>query len=345
MINEKNLKIIKVDNNYFIDHKKYKKKYPYFKYFINKKDINILFNSIKNYKLKILSEKELLDYKIYNNILHYENKKIVFNELFEENFYINKLTDYFSEKCRVKCQFANHKIPYENYMKNRDNILKVFYYKYGYINNKILDDYYYKNRMFMCSNFKISVMISILKLFKPTNMLDFSAGWGDRLIGAIAYGTKYTGVDPSKCLKNKYQKIIETLSDNTNNYKIINEPFEEVNLGDNIYDFVFTSPPFFTYENYEKDNEKQSIKKFNTLELWREKFLFPSLEKSIKHLKINKYLALYIDNFKGYEYIKDMLNFMEKKNNIKYSGNIYFFNSDTNKKLRTIYVWRKLDIF
>ena len=98
------------------------------------------------------------------------------------------------------------------------------------------------------------------KLFKPTNMLDFSAGWGDRLIGAIAYGTKYTGVDPSNCLKKKYLKIINTLADNTKNYRIINQPFEETDLEDNIYDFIFTSPPFFTYEVYETDNQKQSIK-------------------------------------------------------------------------------------
>ena len=241
---------------------------------------------------------------------------------------------------------SNNTAPYDSYTKNKYHILKHAYYKYGYINNKIVYDYFFESRhrkMLPCNNFNLTVMISLLKVFKPTNMLDFSAGWGDRLIGAIAYNnTKYTGVDPSKCMYKRYLKMIRKLAKEPNKYRIINQPFEETDLENNVYDFIFTSPPFFTYEIYEKDN-KNNLLKILILELWRDNFLYPSLDKCIKHLEVNKYLTLYIDDFKGFEYIDDMLEYMKNKKNVKYSGIVYFYNYDTNKKLRKIYVWKKLN--
>ena len=73
--------------------------------------------------------------------------------------------------------------------------------------------------------------------FNAQNILDFSAGWGDRLIAAGSLpNVKYTGVDPSKCMKPIYDKIIDTLFDDTNNYKIINEPFEIADLNNEQFD-------------------------------------------------------------------------------------------------------------
>jgi len=341
MIEEKKFKIIKKDNKFRIeDDRINNKKYIYYKYSITEDDVKTLFNQLQNYKLQIMTEAELKEHRLFDNMLYYEDKKIVFRENFKENYNINKLTDYFSESCRAKCQFNDHIIPFNNYKYNKNEILKHAFYKYGYINNRILNDYFHLRRRFYCSNFKISIVVSLCKIFKPTNMLDFSAGWGDRLIGSIAYGTKYTGVDPSECLQDKYKQIIDTFAKNKSDYRIIQDGFENTDLGDNEYDFIFTSPPFFKYEFYEQNNEKQSIKLFNTLELWRDKFLFPSLDKCVKHLKKNKYLVLYIDDYKGHQFIDNMLAYMKEKKNVKYSGNIYFYNSDTNRKTRKMFVWK-----
>ena len=150
--------------------------------------------------------------------------------------------------------------------------------KYGYINNYTFYEYLYKYRYKVCSNFDITLVLSLLKIFKPTNMLDFSAGWGDRLIGAIAYGTKYTGVDPSECMEPIYKNIINTLASNPDDYNVIKSPFEKIKLKENSYDFVFTSPPFFKLEIYE-DSETQSSS--YDIEEWKNKFLFPSIEKCL----------------------------------------------------------------
>ena len=45
----------------------------------------------------------------------------------------------------------------------------------------------------------------------------------------------------------------------------------------------------------------------------------------------------------GFEYIDDMMKFMKEKNNIKYSGNIYFYYDGKKSKLRKIYVWKKIN--
>ena len=68
-----------------------------------------------------------------------------------------------------------------------------------------------------------------------------------------------------------YKKIINTCNDKIKNYKIIKDGFENVKIK-NYYDLVFTSPPFLVevYEN----TKKQSVKKFNTVEKWKNDFYF-----------------------------------------------------------------------
>lgn len=210
--------------------------------------------------------------------------------------------------------------------------------KYGYTNNYTFYEYLYNHKYKVCSNFDITLVLPLLKIFKPTNMLDFSAGWGDRLIGAIAYGTKYTGVDPSECMEPIYKNIINTLSSNPNDYTVIKSPFEKVKLKENTYDFVFTSPPFFKLEIYE-DSETQSSS-YN-LEEWKKKFLFPSIEKCSKYLKNNSYFTLYIEDYYKAQYVDDMFKYIEKKKLFNYIGNIYFYN-EIRKKIRKIFVWKKI---
>ena len=101
---------------------------------------------------------------------------------------------------------------------------------------------------------------------------------------------------------------------------------------------VFTSPPFFDLEVYE-DSNNQSIEKFNTVEKWKNNFLFPSIKKSFDSLKKNKHLALYITDYKNNYYIKDMKDYIKNELGYKYEGNIYW--TKNKKVLRTIFIWKK----
>ena len=156
---------------------------------------------------------------------------------------------------------------------------------------------------------------------------------GDRLIGALAYGCKYQGYDPSECLEDKYKKIIKTLVDEKKqkHYNVIKKPFEEVILKKK-YDLVFTSPPFFDVETYEKSNT-QSLEKYPNKNQWVRDFLIVLVEKNIKALKKGGYLVIYVPYYPLY------IQYMRNHKQIKHIGKItYKFNSE--KKIRDLDVWQ-----
>jgi RimJ/RimL family protein N-acetyltransferase len=325
----------------------------YFKDVVNLDDIKYLFNELKNYSIQKISKEEL---KTPNNILKYEDEYLILKKNYYLEYYLNKITDYFSEECRVKCKFLHYDSPINIYNtiknKNKSEIMNFMKNNYNYINNFTIYEYLYSKNVKMCSNFDITLAYSIYKIFKPKNMLDFSAGWGDRLIAAIAYDCNYTGVDPSECMENKYNNIIKTLGDK-NKHKVIKSPFEKFDfiftLNEKFdfiftlnekFDFIFTSPPFFKLEIYEETETQSSH--YNDVKIWENEFLFPAINKCYEYLEDNKYLVLYITDYKDYKYVENLKKYIDDNKLFKYSGNIYFYN-EINEKLRTIYVWKKVN--
>ena len=76
-------------------------------------------------------------------------------------------------------------------------------------------------------------MFYIVREFNAKRILDFGAGWGDRLVGAIAADVEeYCAFDPNLALKEGHDKIIETFvpKENKNRYHIHYEPYESANL-------------------------------------------------------------------------------------------------------------------
>lgn len=62
--------------------------------------------------------------------------------------------------------------------------------------------------------------------------MDFCAGWGDRLLGALAHQNEieyYYGVDPNKLLHPNYQMMIKEFAteDNLNKFQMIVSAFEK----------------------------------------------------------------------------------------------------------------------
>jgi tRNA1(Val) A37 N6-methylase TrmN6 len=293
--------------------------YPYYKYFY-KLNIQNIKNIVKKFKINISTEKILDAQK-------YKNKYYIIIDNFNDNYELNTLTDYFTENIRVKCKFANYISPLEYWNKNKNNLIQK--------SNNI---YQLRELIFqqtkLCNNFRISVILTILKKFKCKKYLDISAGWGDRLLGAILHKCKiYCSVDPNEELHIHYQEIINTFLDKNKqkNYILINDGFETAKLPDIKFDLVFSSPPFFLLEKYSK-NKNDSTIKYTNEKLWCNNFLLVSLYKAINHLEKNGHLILYIHYSK---YVKEIL---DKINNImEYQGIIYFYEN----KLRGMYVWKK----
>ena len=292
--------------------------YPYYKYIVSAKEIRQDFSALKTIKLKKIPSSNL----------------ILLDVNYDKYFYIYKLTDYFSEKCRVKCNFSNSESPYILFNKNKKSIIQFYGEDLDYTT---LDNYIYNNYR-LCSNFPIIVALEVYRYFKPKHVLDFSSGWGDRLMAAMSYGCCYTGTDPNKCMQENYENMIKFFNRSPNKYKVHQSGFENFKVKENFYDLVFTSPPFFDLESYSQD-KTQSIQKYKTLKEWKNNFLFHCFAKSIKALKVNCCMAIYISDYKGVKYVSDSFNFMKTLENVVYLGKISWVGKSRPKN---IFVWKKI---
>jgi hypothetical protein len=305
--------------------------YPFY-YLYNPFDKKEILKNIKKYNSNILNYKpnELKKY----NIKKFDNTYFLIKENFLKTQNINNITDYFSEEVRIKCSFGNYISPLEYWKKNKYNIIKKTLEKYKKINIHLLRETIYFNTK-LCSNFRITVCMTILKYFNPKKWLDISAGWGDRLLSGIFCKIKYyESTDPNMNLHSCYEKIKDTFltEKKKQNYIIHKNGFLEANIKGKNFDIVFTSPPFFTLEKYSEFSEN-SLKKYKTENEWINNFFIPSLIKSYNLLKKDGYMILYMGGS------ENVMKSMFKLNNVmKYLGIIYFYEN----KPRGIYVWKKI---
>lgn len=267
--------------------------------------------SAKEYLIKYFPEQWKL---IKLSELQLNEKDGIINENWNNVNELNNVIDEYSFHCRMKCRIG--KLSPEEYKLQKNTNWKSAIKTVG-----------------VCTNFNISRVILLFKyLFPHKNMheikwLDPSAGWGSRLMGAIALGIKkYRGIDPNSCLSPVYNRIIDELG-NGGDYKVWKGGFEDYKVDDK-YDIVFTSPPFYDYEIY-SNNKNQSVKLYNSEKEWINGFLINTIKKSIKSLKKNGYLVLYI----------------ESKNNIQYTKifnkfNIIYMKYDDDTTKRPFYIFK-----
>jgi len=123
------------------------------------------------------------------------------------------------------------------------------------------------------------------KLKPKIGILDFSAGWGGRCLAAMASEIPYTGIDANINLETSYKDMIALCSP-VKDTKIIFKPSEEVDFSKIKYDLVFTSPPYFMIEEYEK------MPQYGSKEGFIEKFFKPVVQSAWKYLHSPGYMAL-----------------------------------------------------
>jgi len=186
-------------------------------------------------------------------------------------------------------------------------------------------------------NFKIPVTLFrpgfakyIYNKFKPKTVLDFSAGWGGRLLGALSLDIDYIGVDSNINLQPIYKELINKINSNSV-VKMIWSPAENVDYSQLKYDLIFTSPPFYTKEIYE------NMPSYTSLDDWMDNFLVKVVSTSYMyldspgtmclHLPLNIYSLLAI-KFRPADYT---LQYNVKNRDFK----------DTAAKSELIYCWTK----
>lgn len=184
--------------------------------------------------------------------------------------------------------------------------------------------------------------VSILREVRGSNLagekwLDISAGWGDRLLSAMALGMEYLGFDPNTDLQQGHSQMIADFG-SPDKHKVVYQPFETSELENNFYDVCFTSPPFFKVELY-TNLPGQSVDSYNDLETWTQKFLFVSLTKAWMALKIGGHLIIYLGDTKEYKIAEKMNLFIQKLPGAKWEGVIGI--SGENRFRRPTWVWTK----
>ena len=141
---------------------------------------------------------------------------------------------------------------------------------------------------YIATQFKPVVAKTLYDMTKARTVLDTSCGWGDRLAGFFSSNAEeFYGCDPNPNTYKQYMKQIEEYSKFFPNKKVKiyncgaeDLPYDE--LPD--IDCAFTSPPYFSTEQYNKGGDKeenQSWFKFNEYEKWRDEFYLPVAEKTM----------------------------------------------------------------
>ena len=160
-------------------------------------------------------------------------------------------------------------------------------------------------RKYICAQFKPNVSKVIYDKLNSKNVLDFSAGWGDRLAGFYAGETSeyYLGIDPRKENHPIYEEQSEfydkhrSMFEPNKTSEFICQPAEDVDFTKykDKFDTVFTSPPYFNVERYSYD-DTQSWVKYKEIDEWNENFLQKTLKNLWCSVKSGGYLLVNISD-------------------------------------------------
>lgn len=164
----------------------------------------------------------------------------------------------------------------------------------------------------MVTQFPPVVARSILDYFAPSRVLDFSAGWGDRLAAAYATQTvtHVTCIDPRPEACEKYARQVDLYQEclreidptrTVPTLRTFAEAAEDVlpKIASNSMDLIFSSPCFFDKEHYgatgdDRDLEKQAHVRYATFREWMKHFMQPVLTQSMRILKKGGVLGVHL---------------------------------------------------
>jgi len=204
----------------------------------------------------------------------------------------NKVVDAFTLTERLHTK-GNQNINFYEFWEKRKYYTKKSYLKniLRFYKNRHIDEirkYKYIYNLFF-SSITIFRPIMAMEIYCTVNarrILDFTMGWGGRLVGACALGMEaYYGIDLNPHLKTPYKdlkKFLESQPDNKTKIELHFQNALHVNYEQMDYDTVFTSPPYYTIEVYRGSSKQETYK---SKEDWDEYFYKPLFQKTYQYLK------------------------------------------------------------
>ena len=276
--------------------------YPLLKYFLEKP--YTLFRYVTTYE-PIISKK-------YENILSnwkdqrlkkttYRGLPLNFIQRDEDYDNLDRITDLFTEYARIQAKrYDKPETPEQFFIAHKEDLVRECLTQTGMIDSFAIREIIWKKK-YEATNFKVSLATGIYIYFNAKRILDISAGWGDRLIAAIGHqAERYLAFDPNERLRVGHSKIQETFQADPKRYTVRYQPFETADIGNEKFDLIFTSPPYFDLEVYDTNVStatNQSISQYNGFEKWLVSFLFRSLLNAWKHLEVGGNMVIHISDF------------------------------------------------
>lgn len=335
-------KISRISQKLATQHKK--KSFPYVKISTREAQQEILNLKSMNYKDLISRQTGVIQFA---NNFKYRGKKMF---MIQQSSIGNKISNKFFQKERMKASMASHPSPLEVW---RDDVKRARLFsgmiklnKHSPSKNEAQLRSSMRLYFSVVSQFKVSVAKCVYEYFDANHVLDFSAGWGDRLTAFLSCEKtiSYTGFDPNTNLKKCYDELM-TLHNTDKTVNMIYKPAEAVSLKRH-YDMIFTSPPYFELEKYSND-KNQSHVKYSDLDNWFDNFLFKVLSHNLKYLKGT--LALQISDYKKGSkticLVKPLQTFMKENfANFTYKGYICVKTKGrfANTIVEPIFIWQNL---
>ena len=232
----------------------------------------------------------------------------------------------YSEPELLKCQFRKNLPAITNFNQHSQRLVAQFR-KSGLAQTiPEFREFIFKH-VKQCNNFRPTLALQLYNYLgdyvgqagnKPVGaILDFSAGWGDRLFSAAISGRKYIGLDPNANNRRVYKDIIAELGDSTKQRVITtgaeyldNQDLERTmaDMEINKFDLIFTSPPYYDYEIYGRG--AQSITNYSRFESWLTYFLFYVILKYVPYLRQSGYVGIYIQDADNKTYLEPLALFV-----------------------------------
>lgn len=309
--------------------KRYKPQWPYYKLFITPQTLESRIREMQKLKFKISNHPRkpiALNLKTKTVLPTFKGKYTTF----VDNDYLKYdiLPLVYSEPELLKCQFRGQPSAINQYDGKAQELWNQFNQtlkKQPSINGKPdKQNQLSKYREFLysqiksCNNYRPTLAMQTYEfLGNAKSVLDFSAGWGDRLFAACVSQRKYIGLDPNINNRGVYDTIIKNHGSH-DWQRVISTGAEYLpdatlkanmqDLGIKSFDIIATSPPYYDYEVY--SHTAQSAMGFVDAPRWLIFWLGQVVYKYIPFLRPGGYLALYIQDTGKYSYVEPLVLFI-----------------------------------
>jgi len=306
--------------------------WPYYKLFISPEILETRIQEMRKLKFKISNRPRKpisMNIKTTTITATFKGKFVTF---VDDNYLkYDVLPLVYSEPELLKCQFRGKQAPINEYLEHAKNFWHEFQAlgmttknaksrktiktrggtQNGTINTSletpnILEAYreFLYSKIKACNNYRPTLaMQTYWFLGQAKSVLDFSAGWGDRLFAACVGQIKYIGLDPNINNRHIYNTIIRNHGSLTRQRVITTgaEYFPDQTLKKNMtelgirqFDLIATSPPYYDYEVY--SDTAQSSMGFIDAHRWLIFWLGQVVYKYIPTLRPGGYFALYLQD-------------------------------------------------